>query len=1097
MGAFVPIAELLVSLKLESASLRAGLATARAALISFANETGQQSAQLERLKVQIGQVMKIDRDMVNNRIAGLRTASAAQKGATGQFINLLSEQQAAILLLDKAKREAAEREKALVLETLAVRKREALEVRALEQNKALNARVSARSRLEMEKATVAGILAARRLERTQAIALEKNKTLNAQVEAKKRQEAEQIAIAAALQTRKLAAVQAIAIDQNRTRIAVANRRAETAATIQSAAIQKQVVRGLVLSSFLVAGRAGLVTGLIGVAGAATVATAGIVLGLGAVIKEGVQFDNALIRSTSNIKGMTDALRDDLGEAAVALSNEFPISARKIVESLEQTRQSGLDAQQVMASWPDFVKFSIAANADLGESIKTLVAIQRGFSTEFDIKDEKERIQNIKDISNLILAAAQQGGQSGLELAKGLAAAGSAADKTGNSFKQVVAGLTILGIKNFDGSRSGEILAQIMQRLRDEAVQNTEAWNRLVPSLSASSDTSKDFSKVMSELAKVIGTTDTRLNAYNSVQLGLEARTSKFVAVLLKEGATMEDLIKAFEEFSGITVLLDAKMDNLTDQATILFNRLLNLSRIGFGDTLAKPFRVAVDAANEYLDIVETVRQRDKDLFEDPFETLTRNPRRALEAIGLGGIIFPNKPPPSPEPTGIGFAEDLTGRRSAAGEIFGLSAFDLESRDRLLQKFNSKRRNELDALSEDQAELNRLVEEGAFTASQIAAVQLDINRKRAALIARIRKDEEAILTAQESENRIADIAISKRDREDVRRFKAMLDIKREQEDLERRASKTFLSDAIVDRAIKEQNALEKAAEARSLRDTKVDVAIRKQNIEILKRGDLEQKLEILRDQALEGQANKFAIMIARINAQAAKQNQRLEILYDQDEKNFANLQEAKVLLFEIAGQRQRQVINRIGNDLEAMFDRNILDAESFSDALANIFGDIAGHFKTMVFQMLAAWIAGQSELVNSTKQSGGFGGVIGILTSVLGGFLGGGTTSAGLRPPVPFIRAPIGTTLNLDSGGSFRGGQPFVSGVPELIIPSVSGSAVPLDVLRGPTINNFIDARGADVATVSRITRAIERIEKDSNKNAVITTREMALRGFRV
>ncbi len=1187
MGSFVPIAELFASLRLESAEFRAGLAAARGELLKFAQAAEQDGARLERLKVQIGSVLRVDREMVNSRIEGLRRLASHQVGSANQIKQLLSQEQAAVLLLQTAREEASAREKftntisvqlnrnlteaikaegarrlasekIISLSILAERKRAALVFKATEENRARDTKISAdkriatekfaagiteqlsrqltaslqadtarrlaadkvaaAQRMENEKIAVAAALQTRKLAATQNLAIEKNRTINAQVENKKRQEAEQVAIAAALQARKLAATQAIALDQNRTRIAIANRRAETAATIESATIQKQVVRGLVLSSFLVAGRAGLVTGLIGVAGAATVATAGLVLGIGALTKEVIEFDNILTRSTANIKGMSDAMKGSLAAAAISLSNQFPISAKKIIESLEQTRQAGLDANQTMQLWPTFVKFSIAANAELGESIKTLVAIQRGFKTEFNIQSDIEAAKNLEQIATVVLNAARQGGQSGLEMAKGLAAAASAADKTSNSFLQVVSALTILGIKNFDGSRSGEILAQIMQRLRDESEQNAVAWEKLGVTMTNTDGTAKKFSEVMDNLATVIGTADAATNSYNSVQLGLEARTSKFIAVLLKEGSSMEEVVEALRNLIPLMTILAEKMDNVSDKASVLFNRFVNLARQQFGPSITTGLNIALDAYKDYLDKLDTLQEEE---FRSRFEQLERlkrlgesptlaevaadelaHPRLRAGVLRKGDL--PGAPTAAFAEGIIGFslgsspeerAKELASRKELAR--LRQETTDRRNLDILNSQFNNNRRNEVAALAEQRRILEDIIARGAVSQEEAFSIQLGLRAKELALEKRITAERDAQLRLLLSEEKTLNVLLSRRDKSDVLRFKAQLDAIKEREDLEKRAEARSLKDTVTDASIKRFEAAEKAALSKALRDTITERNIKAQNLLLLKQRDLEEKVIILRDQAIDGQANKFAFVMARIQAQAAKHNESLRILYGEDLENFKNLEEAKILIAEIAGQRQRQIINRLGAELESLFDRNILDAESFSDAMANIFNEIANHFKSMVFQMLAAWISGQSQLINESKRSGGFGDVIGILTSVVGGFLGGGGgTSAGLRPPVPFIRAPIGNTLNLDSGGSFRGGQPFLSGVPELIIPSISGSAVPLDRLGG-TINNFIDARGADVAVVQRLTRAIETIEKNRNKDAVITTREMALRGFRV
>ena len=1128
---FNAIASLFAELRLDATNFRAGLSDAQATLQTFANLATKQGLALETLKVQIGKVMQVSRQQVNAEIAGLVETTKFRINKNAAIKQGFTQEQAAFAVLNRERLKAVETEKlvtgitrdlsaqltvalqaegakrlasekATALSILAERKKAALVFKATEENKARDAKIAADKRIATEK-FAADIT--RQLSRQMTASLEADtarRLAAAKVATAQRVENEKIAIAAAMQARKLAATQAIALDQNRTRIAVANRRTETLAAVESATIQRQVARGLVLSSFLVAGRAGLVTGLVGVAGAATVATAAVVLGLGAVIKVSADFNKALIQSTSNIKGMSDALRGSLGAAATALSNQFPVSATKIIESLEQTRQAGLSAQETMKAWPIFVAFNVAANADLGESIKLLVAIQKGFRTEFDLRTQEDRIKNFKFLADTIATAAREGGQAPLELAQALAAAGAAADKTGNSFSEVVAALTIMGLKNIDASRSGEILSQLMQRLRDEAVQNKEEWNRLVPSLKTVGGTAKGLSVVMTELAKVIGTDNDAVNAANSSLLGLEARTSKFLAILLKEGSTIREKTAAMSSLIDIFDLAAERTDNLSDRITVLGQRIANAARVEFGSFLIEQINNLlsfIDVTQAGLDAIQEEQFRKLDKANRVLERFNRLRAEALTAkpgeIGsfesdailrqaerevsdldrrkalIEGL---RRKQATQKEVAAGLDPTLGGKKFAEDESIR-SAADAA---RIRKLLGISRIGKLEQHKADLLRIEELFVAESLTQAELFKARVVLATKITALEKSIAAPAKAIADAKQRDLNARNKAIH-----DALQFeeRARLDLlAAEKKDLDAR-----------NRAIHTAHQARLKADLAEIEsDKKVKALL------LLKQEDLEQKVAILRDQALDGQFNKFTLVMARIQAQAAKQNERLRILYGEDLENFENLQEAKVLIFEIAGQRQRQIINRLGAEIESLFDRNILAAESFSDAMANIFNEIANHFKSMVFQMLAAWITGQNDLINSTQKSGGFGGIVGILTSVLGGFIGGGTTSAGLRPPVPFIRAPIGNTLNLDSGGSFRGGQPFLSGVPELIIPSVSGNAVPLDKLGG-TINNFIDARGADVAVVSRITRAIERMQKNSSKDAVITTREMALRGFRV
>jgi hypothetical protein len=277
--------------------------------------------------------------------------------------------------------------------------------------------------------------------------------------------------------------------------------------------------------------------------------------------------------------------------------------------------------------------------------------------------------------------------------------------------------------------------------------------------------------------------------------------------------------------------------------------------------------------------------------------------------------------------------------------------------------------------------------------------------------------------------------------------------------------------------------------------------------IAKQQELADKVDDLQERSLDGQANGFAFAMARIDAQAEKSFDALWKMYGKDEANWANLMAAKARLDEMAGQQKRQVMEREAAQLQAFFDRDILAAEGWRDAMGRIINDVAQYFESAVFKMVTLWIEGQSEMVNASVQSGGLGGIIGILGGVLGGLLGGGgsaiTEVAGQNIPsatggiLSGGGSAVASLRHFSLGGDTSAMTPIVVGEegPEVFMPTSAGSIIPNNRLGGTTINNnYIDAHGSDIGLVQRLVPVLEEIQRRAVADAVIATRETSLRG---
>lgn len=855
----------------------------------------------------------------------------------------------------------------------------------------------------------------------------------------------------------------------------ASRRAQRVQDLAEGAVHSQVMRGLFLSSWMVGGRAGFLVGLAGMGGPVTIGTAAVVVGMGAAVKATVEFDNILTQATSNMRGLTDDMKDRLGAMALELSKTFGISAVTIAEGFRDMVESGYDANQTLQQMPIFAKFAFATNTTLAQSIEHITSVQKAFKLE---SSETERV------ANLLAAAESEGGESAQQFAVALSAAGSQAEKMGFSIEEAAAAVAILGLKNYDGSRAGEILAQVMGRLQASSVSHRRGWDALGLSMTNADGTAKTLAQILPELQAKLGSTDQAANAAAGKMLGLETRTSKFLALIQSEGVRIESMTSSLQDVSTVMdEIISKRLDSTATQWDILIARAT-----AYAIVLSGPVNDALDTVirntNTQLQSIEDLIDRDIKAWQKLIDLATNKGAKPAPAWA-SNLQFPETPaaPGTSDADKFNTAMDFfrgQGAQPAAPEWGTLQLQALEDARRRFQA----EKNNLEILAEQWAVVQLGYKQGKVSEAEYAAMRLGHERE----LKRIR---------QESADKAADLAFRL---SALTRDLAEKDIAAYQKgtDINERARAAHI--AATEKQIKQDEDFEMRAAAIIKNHTDAEGIILDKKL--AKQAELADRTAELQDQALDGQVNKYTLAMARIDAEAERSFNRLWKLYGEDEENWTKLQEAKAAIDDIAAQKRKQVVEAYGRQLQSIFHEVTDDLEGFSDFFSRLTDQLANYFEDAVFRMVAAWLLGQQQMIGASQQSGGMGGIGGLLMGLLGPLVG--AVAGASFGPTPILGSPADTlplltsaTTRMFAAGGIMGPEGGIVGEhgPERFVPGVRGTIIPNSELgSSTTVTNYIDARGTDPLTMRRATQVLEDVQRKATANAVVTTREMQLRG---
>jgi hypothetical protein len=85
----------------------------------------------------------------------------------------------------------------------------------------------------------------------------------------------------------------------------------------------------------------------------------------------------------------------------------------------------------------------------------------------------------------------------------------------------------------------------------------------------------------------------------------------------------------------------------------------------------------------------------------------------------------------------------------------------------------------------------------------------------------------------------------------------------------------------------------------------------------------------------------------------------------------------------------------------------------------------------------------------------------------------------------FFAGLLGGLAGLQGGGTVSVGTPYLVGEagPEMFVPETAGAIVSNSEIGGNTINNYIDARGADPSVELRLRRVLREVHRDAVETA--------------
>ena len=367
--------------------------------------------------------------------------------------------------------------------------------------------------------------------------------------------------------------------------------------------------------------------------AATAAIAGIAT---VSIREFGNFDSALQQSVSIMGDVSDALRNDMADAAREVAKTTTFSAEQAAESFYFLASAGLDATASITAMPKVAQFAQAGMFDMARATDLLTDAQSalGLTIRDDAIANMEEMVRVSDVlvrANTLANASVE--QFSVALTTKSGAALRALNKDMEEGVAVLAAFADQGIK---GEIAGTQLSIVLRDLTTKAIKNKAEFEAMGLQVFDTEGNMRNLGDIIANLEDVLGGMSDETQKATLLQAGFSDKSLASIQALLGTS----DAIKRYEgelrKASGTTeTIADKQLESFNAQMDLLKSRLMDVA-IEIGGQLAPRLLDLLDRFAPLIDEAAPMLLRlfdnINDIFKENYERLSPLVEDALPAF---------------------------------------------------------------------------------------------------------------------------------------------------------------------------------------------------------------------------------------------------------------------------------------------------------------------------------------------------------------------------------------------------------------------------------------------------------------------------------
>ena len=269
---------------------------------------------------------------------------------------------------------------------------------------------------------------------------------------------------------------------------------------------------------------------------------------GAVIKMGADFEQAMDRSLSIVKGVTAQQRKEFEQVAIDISKSTTFSAKEVAEAYKYLASAGLDASQILASIGTVAQFAEAGQLNLAQATEQLTDVLGAFGLAVD--DATQYQINMAKASDLIAKADSIADATIEEFTAGLMKSGGVMHFYGQTMEETIALLAAFATTGLKGVNAGEALTIIAKDMAKSAKTAKSEWAELGISVYDSIGEMRPIGKIIEDLNGKLKGLSTEQKVATLASLDFRQKSVQFIQRALAVADSIQDMRDGLKDYSG-------------------------------------------------------------------------------------------------------------------------------------------------------------------------------------------------------------------------------------------------------------------------------------------------------------------------------------------------------------------------------------------------------------------------------------------------------------------------------------------------------------------------------------------------------------------
>ena len=309
-----------------------------------------------------------------------------------------------------------------------------------------------------------------------------------------------------------------------------------------------------------------------IAAGATAAVGGIAA---LSVKAFADFDSKLQQSVSIMGDVSDAMREDMSDAAREVAKVTTFSADQAAESFFFLASAGLDAEQSIAAMPRVAQFAQAGMFDMALATDLLTDAQSALGLVSD--DTAQNIENMTRVSDVLVGANTMANASVQQFSESLTnRAGAALKAVGKDIEEGVAVLAAFADQGIKGAEAGTRFDMVLRDLQTRAISNAGAFEKFNIQVFDQEGEMRNLGEIIGEVEDALGGLSDEQSRAALQTLGFTDRSIASLLALLGTSDAIKEYEDGLRSAGGVT-------DEVASKQLETFSAQLELLKSAFAD----------------------------------------------------------------------------------------------------------------------------------------------------------------------------------------------------------------------------------------------------------------------------------------------------------------------------------------------------------------------------------------------------------------------------------------------------------------------------------------------------------------------------------